>query len=76
MLDGARYQVRAGVHLLGGYSAHADQKELIEWVKLMPEKPQIIKLVHGEPSAQEALTSELNRQGYKSVVSYRPSAKS
>ncbi len=70
MLDGARYQVRAGVHLLGGYSAHADQKELIEWVKLMPEKPQIIKLVHGEPSAQEALTSELNRHGYKSVVSF------
>jgi len=66
-LDGERYRVRAGVHTLGGYSAHADQKELMEWVKLMPGKPRIIKLVHGEPSAQKALANELNRWGYKNV---------
>ena len=66
-LDGEKYRVQAGVHTLGGYSAHADQKELIEWVKLMPEKPRAIKLVHGEVSAQKALANELNRHDYKNV---------
>ena len=65
ILDGEKNRVRAGVHTLGGYSGHADQKELLEWVKLMPEKPRIIKLVHGEISAQKALANELIRQGYK-----------
>jgi metallo-beta-lactamase family protein len=67
-LDGGRYRVRAGVHTLGGYSAHADQKELMEWVGLMPGKPRMIKLVHGEPSAQKALANELSRRGYKNVL--------
>jgi metallo-beta-lactamase family protein len=64
-LDGEKHRVRAGVHTLEGYSAHADQKELIEWVKCMPKKPRAIKLVHGEISAQKALAHELSREGYR-----------
>jgi len=64
-LDGKKCRLQAGVHTLSGYSAHADQKELMEWVKLMPDKPRSIKLVHGEPSAQKTLASEFIRQGYK-----------
>ena len=44
---------------MSGYSAHADQKGLIEWVEAMGEKPGEIKLVHGEPEAQRALYGEL-----------------
>jgi len=33
MLDGERCRLRARVHVLDGYSAHADQRELIEWVR-------------------------------------------
>jgi predicted metal-dependent RNase len=29
-LDGQRITIRAGVHTLGGYSAHADQRDLLE----------------------------------------------
>jgi metallo-beta-lactamase family protein len=64
-LHGEKHRIRAGVHTLEGYSAHADQKELIEWVKCMDGKPRTIKLVHGEVPAQKALASELGRQGYK-----------
>ena len=59
VLDGERFDIKARVHALSGYSAHADQKGLIEWVEAMGEKPGEIKLVHGEPAAQRALCREL-----------------
>jgi len=59
VLDGERFDIKTRVHALSGYSAHADQKGLIEWVEAMGEKPGEIKLVHGEPGAQRALYREL-----------------
>ena len=50
-LDGERKTIRANVHTLSGYSAHADQKGLVDWIASMPEKPGAIKLVHGEGGA-------------------------
>ncbi len=64
-LDGERLAIRAGVHMLSGYSAHADQGELIEWVRSMPEPPGRIKLVHGEPPARDALAVRLRDLGYR-----------
>jgi len=63
-LDGKKVSIRAKVHSLSGYSAHADQKGLVEWVESMPEKPGKIKLVHGEPKAQRALAEVLEKKGY------------
>jgi metallo-beta-lactamase family protein len=57
-------KIKAGVHTLSGYSAHADQKGLLDWVERMPEKPGKIYLVHGEPGAQKALTARLVERGY------------
>jgi len=47
--------VRAGIHTLTAYSAHADQKMLVDWVHSMPEPPKEIRLVHGESKARQAL---------------------
>ena len=47
--------VKAAIHILSGYSAHADQKMLVNWVRSMPQPPGKITLVHGEPLAQKAL---------------------
>ncbi|MGA7877648.1 MAG: MBL fold metallo-hydrolase RNA specificity domain-containing protein, partial [Desulfoferrobacter sp.] len=58
-LDGERVGIRAKVHVLAGYSAHADQRGLVEWVRAMPEKPGRIKLVHGEEAARRALAEKL-----------------
>ena len=63
-LDGKKVSIKAKVHSLSGYSAHADQKGLVEWVESMPEKPRKIKLVHGEPKAQRALAEVLEKKGY------------
>ena len=64
-LDGKKYRLQARVHTIEGYSAHADQRELVEWVNLMPGKPRKIKLVHGEVIAQKALVEELARNGFE-----------
>jgi metallo-beta-lactamase family protein len=39
VLDGERKTIKAKVHTLSGYSAHADQKGLVDWIASMPEKP-------------------------------------
>ena len=64
LLDGLERTVRAGVHTLSGYSAHADQQGLLEWVAAMPQRPQTIKLVHGEATARCALAAKLAENRY------------
>ncbi len=39
--------VKAGIHTIGGFSAHADQKGLLEWLSSFNDSPQIF-VVHGE----------------------------
>ena len=58
MIEG-KISVRAAIHSLTGYSAHADQKMLVSWVNSMPVPPEKIHLVHGEPSARHALAAVL-----------------
>ena len=54
-IDGRRYQIKAKVHTIGGYSAHADQKNLMDFVAGMQRKPQQIRLVHGDEEAKAVL---------------------
>lgn len=63
-LHGEKVAIRAGVEQLTGYSAHADQQGLIDWVAAMPEKPGRIKLVHGDEDARIALREQLVGRGY------------
>lgn len=58
-LGGERYAIRAGIETLGGYSAHADQRGLINFVTRMRHWPGEIRLVHGETTAKEQLASAL-----------------
>jgi metallo-beta-lactamase family protein len=53
-LDHQRVQVRAEIETISGLSAHADQGELLRWMRALP-KPAAIALHHGEPEAQEGL---------------------
>ncbi len=66
-LDGKRYDIRAKVHQLSGYSAHADQSDLLRFVDGFQEKPKAIRLVHGEDEAKAVLKSELEMRGYSVV---------
>lgn len=62
-LDGKRVQVRARVHSLSGYSAHADQASLLRFVRAVRRGPERVVLVHGEASARRALAAKLGETG-------------
>ncbi|MCK9226281.1 MAG: MBL fold metallo-hydrolase [Syntrophorhabdaceae bacterium] len=44
---GEEMAIRAKVHTIGGFSAHADQGELIEWLSTFTNDPRVY-IVHGE----------------------------
>jgi metallo-beta-lactamase family protein len=47
--------VHAKVKVLDGFSAHADQGEILRWLGTFKKAPEVIYLVHGEPQAATAL---------------------
>lgn len=52
---GEEIPVNASIHTMGGFSAHADQRGLLEWFdSIAPSKPRLI-ITHGEDSARETL---------------------
>jgi metallo-beta-lactamase family protein len=52
-MDEKRYAIRAQVHTIGGYSAHADQKGLLRFVTSMRQWPSQVRIVHdGVPEAK------------------------
>jgi metallo-beta-lactamase family protein len=52
---GEEIGVRAQIHSIGGFSAHADQRGLIDWLKGFKQLPRGIFITHGENSAQKEL---------------------
>lgn len=60
-LFGDEIPVRATVHTLGGFSAHAGQSELLGWASRFRTRPRFF-LVHGEPEAQSALRRAMKEQ--------------
>ncbi len=63
-LDGDRIDIRASIDTVGGYSAHADQADLVGFVTRMKQWPGEIRLIHGEPQAKQRL-AELLRARYR-----------
>jgi metallo-beta-lactamase family protein len=60
-LFGEEYVVKSRIETLGGLSAHAGRKELLEWIDSFQPRPRTV-LVHGEPQAQDALAEQLWQQ--------------
>jgi metallo-beta-lactamase family protein len=55
---GENVAVKAKVFTIGGFSAHADQGDLLEWVGHFESNPRVF-LVHGESVASEALAEKI-----------------
>lgn len=62
-LDGRRYDIRAQVHTIGGYSAHAGQKDLINFIHRMRRPPAQVRLIHGDDGAKRMLKEKLEVLG-------------
>lgn len=66
---GETYDVRADVEKIDGYSAHADQKELLAWVDPVDrQRLQQVFLVHGEPPAMDTFQRLLLGDGFAKVT--------
>jgi metallo-beta-lactamase family protein len=58
-IHGAMIPVAAKVTRIDSMSAHADQAEIVKWLRTFRRKPDYTYLVHGEPAAQDALKEHL-----------------
>jgi len=56
---GQEIPVRASVHTLGGFSAHADQQALLAWTSSFRQPPNQTFVVHGEETAALAFAERL-----------------
>jgi metallo-beta-lactamase family protein len=70
-INGREMRVRAAIRSLDGFSAHADEPELLDWLGGFirgrkpgdPGVPAHVYLVHGDPPAQEALAPKVAELG-------------
>ena len=60
-LHGEYYPVRAEVVLQDSLSAHADYKEILEWLAHFKHAPKEVFLTHGEPAQAEALCLKIKK---------------
>jgi metallo-beta-lactamase family protein len=74
---GVMRRLAAEVVVLNGFSAHADQKELIEFAESVRSQGKLrqVLLVHGEPPAQAALIAKLTEHEFARVHAPGPDEK-
>lgn len=67
-LFGEEYVVKAKIETLGGFSAHAGQSELIEWLSHFEKEPRVF-LIHGDPNALDKLSQKLwEEKGIRTTI--------
>jgi metallo-beta-lactamase family protein len=73
---GVERDLKAEVATLNGFSAHADQSDLLEYADGLRQRGPLsrVALVHGEPQAQAALRAKLKERGLDDVHSPKPGA--
>jgi len=75
---GVERERRCEVVVLNGFSAHADQKDLIDYAEKSREaggKLENVVLVHGDPKPQEILRGKLGEKGFKKLANPAPGDK-
>lgn len=73
MLDGQVRQVRCRIRSISGFSSHADEPQLLDWLRSFttgkqpgsPGYPKTVFLVHGDPDAQAALAPKVAALGFE-----------
>jgi metallo-beta-lactamase family protein len=66
---GKFYDVKATILEIEGLSAHGDQKDLLNWLSELENKPEKVFLVHGENEAFLELAEKINEKyGFDCVI--------
>ncbi len=75
-IDGQTRQVRCRVRSISGFSAHADESELLDWIGSFAKGrkagdkgfPKRVFIVHGDPPAESALEPKVKALGFDTKV--------
>ena len=54
--------VKCRIEKIGGFSAHADWKEVIRRLEGMPSAPKRVFVTHGEPDSAEAMAKHIRER--------------
>jgi len=66
-IAGEEVAVRAKLHTLNGFSAHADRRDLLAWAANFDARPTFL-VTHGEPASSESLAAALRDLGFPALV--------
>ena len=75
-IDGQPREVRCQIRSISGFSAHADENELLDWLANFargkkpgdPRLPATVFLVHGDPEAQIAIEPKVRALGFEPKI--------
>ncbi|AKJ03010.1 metallo-beta-lactamase family protein [Archangium gephyra] len=67
-IHGQMVRVEAEVRTVSGFSAHADWTETLRWMDGFESPPRQTLLVHGEPSALQALKGRVEARGWPAYI--------
>jgi metallo-beta-lactamase family protein len=67
-IGGDKIAVSASIHTLGGFSAHASQSQLIDWISHFNEPHPRLFLIHGEEEAKLVLQQKLVEHGWSANI--------
>ena len=65
---GEEHEVRARMEKIDGYSAHADEGEMLDFINAISNRPKRVFVVHGEPDATAAMAAGLARLGIEDIA--------
>ena len=61
-IHGRRHQVRACIEEIHGFSAHADQDDLLRWLGHLQNPPRQLFVTHGDEKVSQMLADKLQRE--------------
>jgi metallo-beta-lactamase family protein len=67
-LLGTRVAVKARIESIDSFSAHADCRGLLTWLKFFNPKPKKVFIVHGEQISMQNLEKKVNKLGLKTRI--------
>ncbi|MCW9047835.1 MAG: MBL fold metallo-hydrolase [Gammaproteobacteria bacterium] len=67
-IGGDEIAVKAQIHTLGGFSAHASQSQLVDWLKNFTKPHPRLYLVHGEAETKEVFKEHLFHEGWSAEI--------
>lgn len=68
-IHGQQIPIRAKIETIQGFSAHADQAEIMTWLKGFKKSPQKTFIVHGESDSSQELKAKIeNELGWSTTI--------